>query len=120
MSDSYFKEDRIRELISDSTVEGCKLLELAPHAVKAQNGFHQEVPTSKALLLNLSRGTLTMRRVLQRRDYIKAWALFRADMTMISLGACDIITEGKRYTSPASDFPEELLTFMLRLKEEAI
>ena len=121
IADSWFKDHRIHSIkAGETSTEGWGLLELAPHELTAMTGFEEEVSTSKALLLNLARGTLTMRRVMERSDYIRKWAEFVPEVTVVGLGACDLISEGLRFQSPQKDFPEHLLTFLLRLKEAAI
>ena len=121
MADSWLKEYRVLDLVPEkANVTGCGLMDLDPHVFMAMNGFELETETSQALCLNLSRGSLTMDRVLSRPSYVRQWAEFLPQATIIGVGACDVITQGKRWNNPRSEFAEELLTFLKKLNEAAI
>ena len=118
--DSWGKSERMTEVVEGGCTEpDLDLLNLAPHVVTALCGYETEIPTNHVLLQNLSKGSLTMTRVLRKSSYIRRWAEFTPDVTVIGLGACDIITEGRQFRDPACDFPKVMLDFLKTLREEA-
>ena len=120
IGDSWLKEQRFMEMTTGSTsLDGVRLVNLAPHTVVGLNGFEKEVDSPHALLLNLSRGSLTMRKTLKHKPLLKKWVEYMPDVTVIGVGACDLVTEGLRLKNPRVEYPEAVLTFLLQLKEVA-
>ena len=114
IADSWLEIERVKSIL---TLGGGSFINLKPHVQVYYGKEGNFGYANKAEYHNFAKSGLTMKTFVNRDDMVGRWVKQKIDITVIHLGAADILNTPVKLEQPKVDIPEQMINFLLYLIE---